>query len=100
MSDTECSIEELASEYLRAVDEREAAAESFLADCAEDYYEPGFLDDSEWETLKTLVRSDEFDTDDVLLVIEVATYRKAATEFGREDEFDGDWPAKGGDRDV
>lgn len=88
------SIDEIAHDYLRAVDEHEAKVESFLADCAEEYYEPGYLDDSEWDTLKELVQSNRLD--DAMVVVEVAVYRKVTTEEGREDEFEGDWPAKGG----
>lgn len=89
-------VQHTAREYIRAVDNHEAALESFLADLAEDYYEPGYLDDTEWDTLKRMLGSDEFGKDDVLMIIEIAAYRKAATELDREDEFDDEWPAKEG----
>lgn len=90
------SIGDLAHRYLRAVDEAEAQKESFLAGCAEDYYEPGFLSDDEWELLKDCVNASNYD--DAMVVVEVAIHRKVATEEGREDEFDREWPAKGGGR--
>lgn len=92
----ERSISDIAHEYLRATNEQEAKEEELLAEWAEEYYRPGYLSDSEWNTLKTLLRADEFGKDDVLVVIQVAAYRKASTELGREDEFDDEWPAKGG----
>ena len=93
--DTDRSIGDVAREYLRSLEREEAAIESFLADLAEEYYEPGYLYDEEWESLKKVVRSDEFDTDDTLVVVKVAALRKATTELGREDEVEQDWPAKG-----
>lgn len=90
----ESSIQEIAHEFLRAVEEHEAKKEELLAEWAEEYYLPGYLDDSEWEQLKKLVHSG--DDEHALMQVTIAAYRKAATELGREDEFDDEWPAKGG----
>ena len=91
---SERSITDIAREYLRAVDEAKAKKEEILAGWAEEYYEPGYLTDAEWERLKRLLDAD--DTDHALIQLEIACYRKAATELGREDEFDDEWPAKTG----
>jgi len=90
--DTERSIGDIAHDYLRAVEDHKAKKEELLAEWAEEYYRPGYLDDGEWERLKSLM--DAGDTDHALMQLEIACYRKAATELGREDEFDDDWPAK------
>lgn len=91
---TERSIEDIAHDYLRAVENHQAKTEELLAEWAEEYYKPGYLDDSEWERLKDLLKSGE--TDYALMQLEIACYRKAATELGRAEEFDDDWPAKNG----
>lgn len=91
-SDGGRSIEDIAREYLRAVDEYEAKKEEILTRWAEEYYQPGYLDDAEWERLKRLL--DTGDTEHALMQVEIACYRKAATELGRQDEFDDEWPAK------
>jgi len=96
--DDERGIEVIASEYLRTLDEAEAKKEELLAQWAEEFYEPGYLDDDEWELLKELIEIS--DHDHAMMQLEIACYRKAATELGREGEFDSDWPAKGGGRDV
>jgi hypothetical protein len=90
--DTERSIKDIAHDYLQAVGDHEAKEEELLARWAEEYYRPGYLDDGEWERLKFLMDAD--DTDHALMQIEIACFRKAATELGREGEFDDDWPAK------
>ena len=89
-------ISEIAHDYLRAVEEAEEKKEEILAEWAEEYYQPGYLDDAEWDRLKKLLEAG--DTEHVLIQLEIACYRKAATELGRENEFDDDWPAKGGVR--
>jgi hypothetical protein len=89
---SDCSIKEIAHEYLRAVEEHEAKVEEILADWAEEYYRPGYLNDQEWQQLKDLLRDGEDEY--ALMQVEIAAYRKAATELGRADEFDDDWPAK------
>jgi len=91
-------ISEIAHGYLQAVEEAEAKKEKILAEWAEEYYQPGYLDDDEWDRLKNLLETG--DSEHALMQLEIACYRKAATELGREDEFDDDWPAKGGVRDV
>jgi ABC-type nitrate/sulfonate/bicarbonate transport system substrate-binding protein len=91
-------IKKLAHRYLRAVENAEAKKEEILAEWAEEYYRPGYLDDDEWRLLKDLVESS--DHEHALMQLEIAAYRKAATELGREDEFDDDWPAKDRDRDT
>ena len=88
----ERSIKDIAHDYLRAVEDHEAKTEELLAEFAEDYYRPGYLDDGEWDRLKDLLESG--DSEHALMQLEIACYRKAATELGREDEFDDDWPAK------
>ena len=95
---TDRSISEIAHDYLRAVEEAEAKREKILAEWADEYYEPGYLNDDEWGLLKNLL--EDGDSEHALMQLEIACYRKAATELGREDEFDDDWPAKGGVRDV
>lgn len=90
--DAERSITDIAHDYLRAVEEHEAKTEELLSEWAEEYYRPGYLDDGEWEQLKDLMDAGE--TDYALMQVEIACYRKAATELGREDEFDDEWPAK------
>ena len=85
-------IKEIAHEYLRAVEEHEAKTEELLSEWAEDYYRPGYLSDSEWKQLKGLLKSGE--SDYALMQVEIASYRKAATELDRADEFDDEWPAK------
>lgn len=94
MPETE-PIGNLARRYLRAVDEHEAQKEEQLAEWAEEFYEPGYLDDDEWELLKDLLDAGDFEH--VEMQVTIAIYRKVATEEGRSDEFDGEWPAKGGD---
>lgn len=93
-NDEERTINDIAHDYLRAADEHEAKKEELLADWAEEYYAPGYLDDGEWDLVKDLMAAGE--TDDALMVIEVAIYRMVSTEAGRADEFEGDWPAKEG----
>lgn len=90
---SEMEMTELSREYLRAVDRHEARKQELLASWAEEYYRPGYLADEEWELLKTLVETGA-DREEILVVAEVAVYRKVATELGREDEFDDEWPAK------
>ncbi|UXF50993.1 MAG: hypothetical protein HQRvContig04_41 [Haloquadratum phage sp.] len=85
-------IEEIAHDYLRAVEEHEAKTEELLSEWAEEYYRPGYLTDSEWEQLKDLLKSGE--SDYALMQVEIACYRKAATELERADEFEDEWPAK------
>jgi len=92
MSEDGQDIEALAAEYLRAVDEAEATREKLLAEWAERFYEPGYLDDGEWELLKELLEAG--DLDNVEMILEIATSWKVATEAGRGDEFDQEWPAK------
>jgi hypothetical protein len=97
MSDTssggeERSITDIAHDYLRAVEEHEAKTEELLAEWAEDFYLPGYLSNSEWEQLKDLIKSGE--SEYALMQLEIACYRKVATEHGRTDEFDDEWPAK------
>lgn len=92
----ERSIKEIAHEYLRAVEQAEESKERLLSEWAEEYYRPGYLDDDEWELVKDLM--DEDDYDHVLMQIEIAMFRQAATEAGREDEFDDERPAKRGER--
>ena len=96
--DTDRSIKEIAHDYLRAVDEAEAKKEEILSEWAKEYYQPGYLDDDEWDRLKDLLKAR--DTEHALMQMKIACYRKAATELNREDEFDDEWPAKGGVRDV
>lgn len=86
------TIGDIAHDYLRAVEEHEAKTEELLSEWAEDFYRPGYLSDSEWEQLKDLLKSGE--SDYALMQAEIACYRKAATELGRADEFDDEWPAK------
>lgn len=93
---TERSIEDLAREYLRAIEDHEARKEELLADWAEEYYRPGYLDDEEWQRVKDLLDVD--DVEHAEMQIRIAIYRKVATELDREDEFDDEWPAKGGGR--
>ena len=97
---TDRGIKDIAHDYLRAVEEHEAKTEELLSEWAEDYYRPGYLSDTEWEQLKDLLKSGESDC--ALMQLEIACYRKAATEHGRADEFDDEWPAKanGGPLDV
>ena len=90
--DEERSITDIAHDYLRAVEEHEAKTEELLAEWAQEYYRPGYLDDGEWEMLKDLLKSGE--TDYAMMQVEIACYRKAATELDRADEFDDEWPAK------
>jgi len=97
-NETDRSISEIAHEYLRAVDKAEAKKEQILAEWATEYYRPGYLDNDEWDRLKGLVEVG--DTEHALMQLEIAAFRKAATELGREDEFDDNWPAKGGVRNV
>jgi len=89
---TERSIKDIAHDYLRAVEDHEAKTEELLAEFAEEYYRPGYLDDDEWDRLKDLLEAG--DSEHALMQLEIACYRKAATELGRENEFDDDWPAK------
>lgn len=96
--DSERSITEIAHDYLRAVEDAEAKKEEILAEWAMEYYQPGYLDDDEWDRLKDLLEAG--DSEHAIMQLEIACYRKAATELGREDEFDDDWPAKGRVRDV
>jgi len=86
------SITDIAHDYLRAVDEHEAKTEELLAEWAEEFYGAGYLDDGEWERLKDLLKSG--DSEHALMQVEIACYRKAASELGRGDEFDDEWPAK------
>lgn len=86
-------VKAIAREYLRTVDEAAATKEDLLAGWAADYYRPGYLADDEWERLKDLL--DAGDHEHALMQLEIACYRKAATELECEDEFDDDWPAKG-----
>jgi len=84
------SITDIAHDYLRANAEHEAKTEELLAEWAEEFYRPGYLDDGEWERLKELLKSG--DSEHALMQVEIACYRKAASELGREDEFDDEWP--------
>lgn len=86
-------IGKLARKYLRTVNDHEAAKEALLSDWAEEYYLPGYLDVGEWELVKCLM--DRGDTEHAQMQIEVAIFRKVATEQGRAQEFDDEWPAKG-----
>lgn len=90
--DIDRGIKDIAHDYLRAVEEHEAKTEELLSEWAEEYYRPGYLTDSEWEQLKDLLNSGE--SDYALMQVEIACYRKAATELDRADEFDDEWPAK------
>lgn len=94
----EMGIQELAREYMRAVNDHEARKEGLLADLAGDYYQPGYLDDDDWDLLKRLINAQMLDG--AMTIIEVAAHRKVATEAGREDELDDDWPAKSGGIDA
>lgn len=90
-TDTDRDVGTIAREHLRAVDEAEAQREEILAEWAAEYYRPGYLDDDDWDLLKRLLEVGEHDG--AFTVIEVAAYRKAATELGLEDEVD-EWPAR------
>ena len=94
---TGCSIKKISHDYLRIVEKAEAKKEELLAEWVE-VYRPGYLTDDEWETLKGLVESS--DHEHALMQVEITAYRKAATELGRADEFDDDWPAKKQSMDV
>lgn len=90
--ETDRGIKDIAHNYLRAVEGHEAKTEELLSEWAEDFYRPGYLSDSEWERLKDLLKSGE--SDYAFMQLEIACYRKVATEHGRADEFDDEWPAK------
>lgn len=83
------AITELASEYLCAVGTAEAKREEILAGWGEENYQPGDLSSKEWELVKTLLGAG--DNEHVLMEMEIAAYRKAATELDCEDEFDDNW---------
>lgn len=86
----EMEIDERAREYLRAADGAEE--EELLAEWAERYYQPGYLSDSEWTFLKGRLRAD--DSENLMMIVRVAVYRKNATEAGRAEDFEDSWPAK------
>jgi len=44
-SDTDRSIKDIAHDYLRAVEDHEAKKEELMAEFAEEYHRPGYLDD-------------------------------------------------------
>lgn len=92
MTEGDGDITEIARDYLRATNNYEAKRESLLSEWAEEYYRPGYLNDDEWDLVKELMDAD--DTEHAFMQIEIAIYRKVATEEGRAHEFDDEWPAK------